>query len=179
MLFQCVTSVSLIIAVDCGIAPFAPQARMVRSTEQTMKNPFVALFQFLGGSSLFLYGWYLFFTTLIVSSPYRAYRSYRLSSGGRGDWFGILILPLLIGIFLVFANKLKTVGYYLIVFCVMGIAVGLVMKGMHFSFRPITLWNLLLMLVMIGGGGGMALGALTEADDGDDAKKRLKRQKKD
>lgn len=89
------------------------------------------------------------------------------------------MLPLLVGVFIVFANKLKAVGYCLIVFCVIGIAVGLVMDGMHFSFRPINLWNLLLMLVMIGGGGGIALGALTEADDGDDAKKKLERQKKD
>ena len=49
--------------------------------------------------------------------------------------------------------------------CVAGIAVGLVMKGMYFSFRPITLWNLLLMLVMVGGGGGMAIGALMEPEE--------------
>jgi hypothetical protein len=138
-----------------------------------MKNPFLALLQFLGGGSLFLYGWYLFFTQLIVTSPYRGYR-YR--HGGGGDWFAILILPLLIGIFLVFLNKLRTVGFYLVVFCVMGIAVGLVMKGMYFSFRPITLWNLLLMLVMIGGGGGMALGALSETDETDKNPKKMKEQ---
>lgn len=151
---------------------------MGRIAGQTMKNPFVALIQFLGGSSLFVYGWYLFFSALIVSSPYRGYRAYKGIGGGSGDWFGILMLPLLIGIFLIFANKLKSVGYYLVVLCVMGIAVGIVVKGVYFSFRPITLWNLLLMLVMIGGGGGMALGALTEAGDDDDSAKGLKRQKR-
>jgi hypothetical protein len=136
-----------------------------------MKNPFLALLQFLGGGSLFLYGWYLFFAQLIVSSPYRAYR-YSRTPGG--DWFAILILPLLIGIFLVFLNKLRTLGFYLVVFCVMGIAIGLIMKGMYFSFRPITLWNLLLMLVMIGGGGGMAIRALADSDESNGATKTNK-----
>jgi hypothetical protein len=139
----------------------------------SLKNPFVALTQFVGGSSLFLYGWYLFFTQLIVSSPYRGYR-YNRGAGGAGDWFAMLILPLLIGIFLIFANKLKRVGYYLVVICVMGIAVGLVMKGMYFSFRPISLWNLLLMLVMIGGGGGMALGSLSESEEEPPKNKQIK-----
>jgi hypothetical protein len=127
-----------------------------------MTNPFTALIKFLGGASLFFYGLYLFFATLIVSSPYRA-RYARASTGG--DWFAILIIPLLIGFFLIFANKIKTLGWYLVLLCVAGIAVGLVMKGMYFSFRPITLWNLLLMLVMVGGGGGMAIGALMESEE--------------
>jgi len=131
-----------------------------------VKNPFAALVQFVGGASLFLYGLYLFFTQLIVSSPYRGYR-YARGAGGAGDWFAVLIIPLLIGFFLIFANKLKSLGYYLVLFCVAGIAVGLVMKGMFFSFRPVSLWNLLLMLAMIGGGGGMAIGSLSESETKD------------
>ncbi|MFN6134013.1 MAG: hypothetical protein ACK46L_14125 [Synechococcaceae cyanobacterium] len=90
---------------------------------------------------------------------------------GLGDSFGLLLIPLVIGVCLLFALRNQRWGWFLVLASVAAIAVG-VLQTLSMRFQPTTLWNLLTMMALIGSGGGLMFRSLRGYDDDKERKDR-------
>lgn len=68
--------------------------------------------------------------------------------------FGITLLPMLIGIGIVFWNGRSFVGWLLTIAGALFIFAG-VIANLHIFFRPLSLFNTLVMMVLLVGGLGL------------------------
>ena len=84
-------------------------------------------------------------------------------SAGQGDGFGLVLLPLMAGVLLLFADRYRKAAWFL-VWASLGIIFVGVLQGLLISFRPTTLWNLLTMLFLMASGGGLMFRSLTGYD---------------
>jgi hypothetical protein len=100
----------------------------------------VIMKSFLSGLAFFLLGLFLITQNTIV----RAGFNLRGLTGGYDPPFGLLLLPVLIGIILLFAMEKQIWGWILIIFGLCTILLGLLM-GLEVSFRPTTLYTAILM----------------------------------
>ena len=71
-----------------------------------------------------------------------------------GNTFGITLIPMLIGIALLFWNGRSIIGWLLTVAGAVFIVAG-VIANMHIYFQPATLFHTLVMLVLLVGGIGL------------------------
>src|SRR5438477_12293055 len=71
-----------------------------------------------------------------------------------GNSFGITMLPLLIGVGLLFWNGRNPIGWLLTVAGALFILAG-VLANMHIYFQPTSLFNTLVMLILLFGGLGL------------------------
>lgn len=154
------------------------------------REPIRDFFSFLLGGVLFTMGAFLFFDQVMVSSVpmglgFRFGR--RFGGGWGGSWggglgfgpgpgggFGLLLIPLTIGVCLLFALRNQRWGWFLVLASVAALAVG-VLQTLIMSFQPTSLWNLLTMFALIGSGGGLMFRSLMAYDDGKDRQGRAER----
>jgi hypothetical protein len=73
--------------------------------------------------------------------------------------FGITLIPMLIGIGMLFFNGRSTIGWLLTVAGALFILAG-VIANMHIYFQPTTLFNTLVMLILLVGGLGLIARAI-------------------
>ena len=73
-----------------------------------------------------------------------------------GNSFGITLIPMLLGIAVVFFNGRSTIGWTLTIAGALFILAG-VIANMHIYFQPTSLFNTILMLVLLVGGLGLIL----------------------
>jgi hypothetical protein len=71
-----------------------------------------------------------------------------------GNTFGITLLPMLFGIGLLFWNGRSTIGWILTFAGALFILAG-VIANLHIYFQPASLFNTIVMLVLIAGGLGL------------------------
>jgi len=71
-----------------------------------------------------------------------------------GSTFGLTLLPMLFGIFLLFRSGRSPVGWILTVAGAVFILAG-VIANMHIYFQPTSLFNTIVMLVLLVGGLGL------------------------
>jgi hypothetical protein len=71
-----------------------------------------------------------------------------------GNTFGITLIPMLLGIALLFWNGKSTIGWILTAGGALFILAG-VIANMHIYFRPATLFETLVMLILLVGGLGL------------------------
>src|ERR1700722_3562419 len=76
-----------------------------------------------------------------------------------GNTFGITLLPMLIGVGILFWSGRSLVGWLLTIAGALFIIAG-VIANMHIYFRPTSLFNTLVMLIMFVGGLGLMARAL-------------------
>ena len=76
-----------------------------------------------------------------------------------GNSFGITLIPMLFGFAVVFFNGRSTIGWTLVVGGALFILAGVLMN-MHIYFQPTSLFNTLLMLVLLVGGLGLIARAI-------------------
>jgi hypothetical protein len=160
------------------------------------RDPIKDFFGFLLGGVLLSMGAFLFFNQVMVSSqPIGMGRGLRFGQGfgrswgggygsgfggggwgggfgmpqGLGDSFGLLMIPLVIGVCLLFALRNQRWGWFLVLASVAALAVG-VLQTLIMRFQPTTLWNLLTMMALIGSGGGLMFRSL-RGYDGDKEQK--------
>jgi putative effector of murein hydrolase LrgA (UPF0299 family) len=88
---------------------------------------------------------------------------------GLGDSFGLLMIPLVIGVCLLFALRNQRWGWFLVLASVAALSVG-VLQTLIMRFQPTTLWNLLTMMALVGSGGGLMFRSL-RGYDGDKEQK--------
>ena len=123
-------------------------------------------FLFLVGGALFSAGIFLFSNQVVVGSGFLGFfwgRHYQggmgsafggLFSLGSGQGFGLLMIPLGLGLALIVTDAFRKVGWFLVWASCAAIGAG-VLQSLLFSFRPTSLWSLMIMIGMIGGGGGL------------------------
>jgi hypothetical protein len=71
-----------------------------------------------------------------------------------GNTFGITLLPMLIGIGLLFWNGRSVIGWLLCISGAVFILAG-VIANLHIYFQPASLFNTIVMLILIAGGLGL------------------------
>ena len=118
---------------------------------------------FLLGMVLIVIGGYLLLQQVSVHGGYWSWSGL----GGSGRSFGITLIPLLLGIVLLFANGKSMVGWVLTGGGALVILIGII-ANMDIHFRQTSLWNTLVMLILLVAGIGLVVRAVTmNRDDGD------------
>lgn len=107
--------------------------------------------QFFLGLTLFVIGMYLFLSRVIVVSA--LWTLWGINA------FGVALIPLVLGIALLFYNAKSIAGWVLAVGSFLIIIVGII-SNLSFFFLPTNLLVTLLMLALIGAGAGLMMRAL-------------------
>jgi hypothetical protein len=102
----------------------------------------------LAGLAMVLVGLYLVFDHVTVPTAFWRFM------GSPGQSFGVTLLPLLIGIGVVFFDGRSLLGWFLIAAGVLLILAGILMN-LDVYFRPTSLWNTIFMFGLIVGGLGL------------------------
>jgi len=93
----------------------------------------------------------------LIANQVTVVGSYWNFSGG--NTFGITLIPMLIGVALLFWNGRSVIGWLLTVAGALFILAG-VIANMHIYFQPTSLFNTIVMLVLLVGGLGLIARAL-------------------
>ena len=107
--------------------------------------------EFFLGLVMVVIGGYLITNRIVVVSNYWSWGGYSM--------FGLSLLPLIIGIGILFFNGKSITGWLLTVGGLAIIVIG-ILTSLHIFFRPTSLFNTLLMLVMLFGGIGLMVRSL-------------------
>jgi len=107
------------------------------------------LIVFLLGLAMTLAGAYLLLTQVTVHGGFWTYFGWEA-----GQSFGLTLLPLLIGVGLLFANGRSRAGWLLVGAGAVVILVGII-ANLQIYFRPTSLYNTLAMFVLFFGGLGL------------------------
>ena len=132
-------------------------------------NPAGDFLQFIIGGCLFGSGGFLLANQVMVRSSV-TYSSYRSRYGGLGNGggfampfgtpgMGLLMLPLALGVCLMFAGTYKRWANLLVWASLAALFVG-VLNSLRMTFMATTLWQLAVYVVMIGAGGGLMFRSL-------------------
>lgn len=107
--------------------------------------------EFLAGLAMAVAGGYMLTQRVVVESGFWTLWGY--------STFGLSLLPLVVGVGLLFYNG-KSIAGWLLTFCgVVIIFVGVLMN-LQIYFQPTSLFNTLLMLVLLAGGLGLVARSL-------------------
>jgi len=126
-----------------------------------------------GGTRTFLLG-----IVMVVIGGYLLFNQVQVTNGGFWRWggfgsygtnFGITLIPLLIGIAILFANGKSLVGRVLVGGGFLVIVVGII-ANLDIHFRQTSLFNTLVMLICLVGGIGLVVRSVMpmKAPDRDD-----------
>jgi len=102
--------------------------------------------EFLIGLAMTISGGYLLISRVVVASTFWNWGGY--------NTFGLSLIPLFIGIALVFFNGRSIAGWLLIFASVVVIASGILMN-LQIYFQPTSLFNTIMMLILFAGGIGL------------------------
>lgn len=107
--------------------------------------------QFLFGFALAVAGGWLLMNQVTVSSGSWMFFGY--------DAFGMSLIPFIVGVGMLFFNGKSVIGWLLLVAGLVIVLAGVIVN-LHVWFRPTSLFNTLLMLVLLFGGIGLIARAL-------------------
>lgn len=111
-----------------------------------------------GGIGLFLFG-----LGMVVAGGWLLLNQVTVTSGGWHMWgynaFGLSLIPLVVGIGLLFFNGRSIIGWLLTFAGAIIIFVG-ILTNLDIYFRPTSLFNTILMLVLLAGGIGLVARSL-------------------
>ncbi|MHC1712508.1 MAG: hypothetical protein AB9872_10190 [Solidesulfovibrio sp.] len=114
--------------------------------------------RFFLGLAMMIAGGYLFLNSIRVYNFFSmGYSLYRF--GPMHFTTGMTLIPLAIGIGMVFYNARGWIGWLLLLGSLAAICVG-VIASVHFSLRSMSLFDLLVILVLLIGGLGLFLSSL-------------------
>lgn len=109
---------------------------------------------FFGGVIVFLIGVYMIFQNTVISTGFTLTRMLGFTPN-----FGLVLLPLLIGIVALFFNYRSILGWLLIVVGILIILIGILM-GLKITFMPVSLFEGIIMFGMTAAGIGITLKGL-------------------
>lgn len=107
--------------------------------------------EFFLGLVMVVIGAYLITNRIVVVSSYWSYGGYSM--------FGLSLLPLIIGIGILFFNGKSIVGWILLFLGVVIIFAGVLMN-LHIYFQATSLFGTIVMIVLLAGGIGLIFRAL-------------------
>ena len=111
------------------------------------------LWEFFVGLGMTIAGAYLLTNQITVSSGYWTLWGY--------NTFGLSLIPLIFGIGILFFNGKSILGWLLTFAGVVIIGAG-VLVNLHIYFQPTSLFNTIVMLVLLAGGIGLVARGLAE-----------------
>lgn len=104
------------------------------------------IWEFLIGLAMAVAGGYMLISRVTVMSGFWNWGGY--------NTFGLTLLPLIIGIGIVFFNGRSIIGWLLVFIGVVMIAAGILMN-LQIYFQPTSLFNTIVMLILFAGGIGL------------------------
>jgi uncharacterized protein len=107
--------------------------------------------EFFVGLVMTVVGGYLILNQVTVTTGFWAFWGYNA--------FGLSLVPLLVGVGWLFFDGRAVLGWLLVVFGAAVIFMGII-ANLHIYFRPTSLFNTLIMLVLLIGGLGLIARAL-------------------
>ncbi|MDP4180704.1 MAG: hypothetical protein Q8942_06400 [Bacillota bacterium] len=131
--------------------------RQLRDDQEDLRNAGKSFIYFLVGMGLMAGGLFLIFQNTIISTNFTL-----MNILGYTPPTGIIILPLLLGIGVLFFNEKSKIGWFLAIFGIVSILLELLM-GLRMHFKPITLYYGILMFGMTFAGAGLFLKAFIGA----------------
>lgn len=109
------------------------------------------ILEFLIGLAMAIAGAYILTNTVTVTSGFWSLWGY--------NTFGLSLLPLIAGIAILFFNGRSTLGWLLLFAGIIIIFTGILMN-LQIYFQPTSLFNTIIMLVLLAGGIGLIARAL-------------------
>ena len=106
---------------------------------------------FLIGFGVLCVGLYLILQNTVISTHFTLFDML-----GFNPPFGLVLLPFLFGVGVLFFNSKSILGWILLIFGIVSILLGILM-GLKIYFRPVTLYQGLLMFGMTAAGTGLIL----------------------
>lgn len=119
--------------------------------------------EFFLGLIMFSVGIFIFLSNVTVTNGF-SFSSvlFRIGGGFGVDILsGMILIPFIIGVGLVFYNRKNIIGWILTVGSVFFLIIGIIVS-LRFVFRPMNAFSILMLLVLIFGGIGLFLGSLRE-----------------
>ena len=114
--------------------------------------------QFLIGIVMMIAGFYLLFNSITIDSRFGlGMRLYGV--GGLGITSGMLMIPFIAGVVFIFYNAKNPIGWLLSIGSLVALIVG-VLANSQFSFRGMSAFDLIVILVLSFGGLGLFLCSL-------------------
>ncbi len=125
--------------------------------------------QFFIGFIMMSSGFYMLLNAIRVTSNFgMGSRLYGFSAFGNnfGITSGMIMIPFIFGVGFIFYNSRNPIGWLLAVGSLVSMIFG-VISSIQFSFRTMTGFDLVVILVLAAGGLGLFLNSLRSFDDGD------------
>ncbi len=114
--------------------------------------------RFLTGLIMLSAGGYLFFQSITVQSSFGlGYSLYRV--GAYNFTTGMVMIPFIFGVGMIFYNVKNIIGWLLSIASIIMLIAG-VISSIHFSFRHMTAFELIIIIVLFFGGTGLFLSSL-------------------
>ena len=114
--------------------------------------------RFVIGLVMLIAGGYLFLDSVKVGGGW-GHGLYRV--GGFSLTSGMVLVPAIFGIGIIFYNAKNPLGWVLTIGSLIALAFG-VIRSMHFRFVPMSVFDLLVILVLLIGGIGLFLSSLRD-----------------
>lgn len=114
---------------------------------------------FLSGLVFFVLGIFLITQNTIVRTGFNLSRI----TGGYNPPFGLLLLPVIIGIIMLFAMDKQIWGWILIIFGICTILLSLLM-GLEIYFKPTSLYTVILMFAIAAVGAGLMIRGVIQSN---------------
>jgi len=126
--------------------------RPIRRDQEDFRSATRSLIYFIVGMALIAGGLFMIFQNTKISLSLMSIFGYTPPTG-------VIILPLLIGVAMLFFNSRSILGWIITIFGIVSIVLGLIMS-LRMSFGVITLYDGLIMFGMPFAGAGLVLKAL-------------------
>jgi len=115
--------------------------------------------RFLVGFAMFAIGLYLFLSSIWVGGSF--WGGVLFGFGGFGLTTGMMLIPFIFGVGMIFYDSRSIAGWGLGGGSIVLILVG-ILRSLEFHLRPMSLWDLLLILVLTFGGVGLFASSLRD-----------------
>ncbi len=121
--------------------------------------------QFIIGFIMMCGGFYLLLNSIVVSSHFGlgiGLYGFSLFGGHFTITSGMVLIPFIFGVGMVFYNFKNIIGWLLMVFSIVALVFG-VLSSIDFRFKPMSSFDLLMILVLAVGGLGLFLNSLRDS----------------
>ena len=114
--------------------------------------------RFFGGLAMLLVGFYLLLSSVRVTSGFGLGHTL-FGVGGVGVTGGMILIPMLIGVGMIFYDRRGIFGWILAVGSFLAMLAGII-ASVRFRLWNVSAFDLIVMVVLIAGGAGILLSAL-------------------
>jgi hypothetical protein len=123
--------------------------------------------EFFIGLTMFIVGVYIFLSNITVTNGFSFSTVFFRVGGGFGVDIvsGMIFIPFIFGIGMVFYNKKNLIGWVLTIGSIVLMMIGIIVS-LRFYFKPMNAFSIIILLILIFGGAGLFLKSLKEHDKG-------------